>query len=195
MKPIKMRGLATLAALTAMAFVGASSAMAGSTSLCEVEESPCASGNRITHAHYESLDHIFYLSFVTAECESLFLGDALNSGLGAPVIFHGNYTYVCLEECTMTEENGPGLMEFLRTASELAVAGYRVLVHVVCGLNCRYDGEGLTAHALGPLLSGMLRGEVVLEEQEVHKESGLFCPSTGNLDFLVEPLVHTYIST
>jgi len=40
-KPIKMFGLVALAASVAMALAGADSAMAESTELCAVDESPC----------------------------------------------------------------------------------------------------------------------------------------------------------
>ncbi len=41
MKPIKMFGLASIAAVAAMALIGASSALAESTALCKVSTSPC----------------------------------------------------------------------------------------------------------------------------------------------------------
>ena len=60
MRSIKMLGLAALAALIAMAIVGASSAMAGNTALCKVmagagEDEGCAAGQLASHVHEETL--------------------------------------------------------------------------------------------------------------------------------------------
>jgi len=194
-KPIKMFGLAALATLVATGCVGASSALAGQTSLCEADESPCMAGNTITHVHEESIGHASLLSFVTVECETLFLGDTLNSGLGSPLIVHGKFSYTCLEDCNAEEENGPAEIKVLKAGNELAIVTGEGLVHVICGLNCRYNGVNLEAHALGALTAANETGEVVLNEQEINKESGVFCPSTGDLDIETEPLVKTYISS
>ena len=54
MKSIKLFGLAALAAMMAMAFIGASSAMAETTQLCKVDEPLCAAGN-VAHIHETTL--------------------------------------------------------------------------------------------------------------------------------------------
>jgi hypothetical protein len=73
MKPIKMFSLTALAALMAMAFLGASLAMAEPTTLCSEDITEC---EPITHVHEESVGHALILSsFTTVECEVLFLGD------------------------------------------------------------------------------------------------------------------------
>ena len=196
MKPIKMFGLAALAALMAMAFVGASSAMAeGSTALCKVDENPCSAGNIITHLHGESVGHGLLLSFITIECDVLALGDVLNSGLGNPLVIHGTATFTCLNGCTATEENGPGEARVLRTGTELASVTGEGLVHVVCGLNCRYNGVGLEEIVLGALLAANGLGEGSAIEQETNKESGTFCPATASVDGTGAPLTATYISS
>ena len=192
MKPIKMFGLAALAALMAMAF--ASSAMASSTSLCKVDGATCAAGNLITHVHEQSVGHALLLSFVTVECAALFLGDTLNGGLGSPLVIHGNFAYTCLNGCSATEENAPAEIKVLKTGTELAAVTGEGLVHVICGLNCKYNGLELEGHALGALSTGN-NGRVTLNEQETNKESGTFCPSTAELDITTEPLTTTYISS
>ena len=68
------------------------------------------------------------------------------------------------------------------------------LLHMVCGLNCRYNGVGLEAHALGALTTGN-NGRATLNEQEMNKESGTFCPATAEFDITTEPLTKTYISS
>jgi hypothetical protein len=205
-KPIKMFGLAALAALMAMAFVGASSALAtGSTALCEQEESICA--EPITHLHEATLPGhkatILYGSGFNVECDALFLGDALNGGLGNPLIVHGNFTFTnCEGGCTVTEENGPIELRLLKEASELAkvtsgTGGGAGLIHVVCGgfLNCRYTGSGLVWHGLGSLTSSETNGEITISGQEPSKESGIFCPSSPALDATLTPLEPIYVSS
>jgi predicted nicotinamide N-methyase len=98
-KSIKMPGLAAIAALMAMAFVGASSAMAtDATALCTEDESPCADANLATHVHEVSTNKAKLLSnSLNAECDVLFLGDVQADGTtkkrlteNAPLIIKGN---------------------------------------------------------------------------------------------------------
>jgi hypothetical protein len=204
-KPIKMLGLAALAALMAMTFVAASSAMAGSTSLCKVHnENPCASGNRISHVHEANSIGFwnFYTSIGNVFCAPLFLGDVKSANnLGAPLIISGTSSFSgCTSSfgnCSVTEENGPSEIKVLRTGHETATVTYQFLVHIVCSpwLNCRYTGVGLTATANGPLLSSGENGELSISGQELIKESGALCPASGELEVIMEPLSATYIST
>jgi hypothetical protein len=205
-KPIKMFGLAALAALMAMAFVGVSSAMAtGSTSLCKADENPCSAANIITHVHETTLTghKALLLAEPEVECDVLFLGDTLNSGLGNPLIIHGNFTYSnCEGGCTATEENAPTEIRVLRTGTELATVTSGTgagagLVHLNCFafFNCRFTGAGLTGHGLGPLTSSELNGSVTLTGQETTRESGTFCPEKALLDITTTPLEKAYISS
>src|SRR5262249_4119350 len=110
-KPIKMLGLAALAALLAMAFVGASSAMAESTALCsadietEEEESAGSIKNEceVTHVHETSVGKGKLLSSsLNVECDVLFLGEVVATG--SPLRIEGNFTYSnCNAGCTATE--------------------------------------------------------------------------------------------
>src|SRR6185436_7346086 len=111
-----MLGLAALAALMAMAFVGASSAMAEGTSLSTGDGSGCGS----THVHETSTSKAKLLTtFLTVECDVLFLGDALST-LGAPLAIHGKFTYTNCGGCEATEENGPAEIKVLRLGHETA---------------------------------------------------------------------------
>ncbi len=198
MKQIKMFGLAALAALMAMAFVGASSAMAEETALCKSEgvEEACPI---ITHVHETTLTGkkaVLKTSIVTVECDVLFLGDMVGEGLEAlnPLVIKGKFTYTNCGSCTATEENGPAQIKVLREGHETASVTGEGLVHVECsGLNCRYTGTGLKGTAKGPLLSTETNGEVSLTEQTTNKESGLFCPSTSKLSITTTPLEKAYI--
>ena len=159
MKPIKMLGLAVMAAVMAMAFVGASSAMAEHTALCKADEDPCAEADIIAHVHETSVVKATLLNeFSNIKCDVLFLGDAL--GLASPEIIHGTFTYSgCNNFCSVSEENGPSKIKVLKTATELAEVTGEGLVHVDCPfLNCSYTGEGLNGHGLGPLTSSQANG-------------------------------------
>jgi hypothetical protein len=203
MKPIKMLGLAALAALMAMAIAGASSAMAGSTLLCTADENPCSLANIVTHVHETTLSgaKARLLASPEVKCDVLFLGDALSGGIGSPLVIHGNFTYSnCEGGCSAVEENGPTEIKVLREASELAkvtsgTGGGAGLVHLECpfGVDCYYVGSGLVGHALGPLTSSELNGSVTLSNQTVAEEDpSFFCPDSGKLDITTTPLVKTY---
>jgi len=199
MKPIKMFGLAMLAALMAMAFVGAGSAMAESTSLCSSDPTTVSqqSGCGVSHVHEETLSGAkgkLLSSVLNVECDVLFLGEV--TAEGSPLVISGNFTYAnCNSGCTATEENGPSEIKVLREGTELASVTGKGLVHLVCSgfINCRYTGEGLKGHGLGPLTSSETNGSVNISEQSTAKESGTFCPATAKLDITTTPLEPVYI--
>lgn len=196
----KALGLVALAALLAMAFIGASRAMAETTYLCGVDEATCTS--RVTHLHETTLSgHPAELlsSLGTVKCDVLFLGDAVD-GTSAPLELSGAFTYSnCVrgsEKCTATEEGGPSIVEVLDEAAEEAKVTGEGEFKVKCGIfiNCKYNHEGLQGTDKGPLSSTETNGEVTLSEQEIHKVSGT-CPSTAKLDITTTPLETVYIAT
>jgi hypothetical protein len=203
---MKILGLAALAALTATALVGASSAMAENTQLCKADESPCVAGNVITHVHEETLTGVpatLLSSLGNLLCTVLFLGDSL--GLGAPLIIHGHFTYSnCVrdkfgggtENCTVSEVSTDTLLNILRLSHESADVTGAGKFNIHCGvfLNCTYNRTGLVATATGPLLSSFKNGDVILSGQTTTKESGL-CPETGLLDISTMPLEPIHIIT
>ena len=200
MKAIKMIGLAALMALMATASVGASSAIAESTSLCSSDGAVCSA---VTHVHEESVGKAKLLtSLGTTECNVLFLGDV--TATGSPLKIKGEFTYSNCElgggSCTAAEENGPAELEVLKEGHETAKVTGKRLFHVTCGstLNCAYTGTGLTGTAKGPLLSEQVpdNGEVSLSKQALTKEagSGFICPKINELDITTSPLTATYLS-
>jgi len=204
MKPIKMFGLAALAVLMAMAFVGASSAMATTTQLCNTDTAPC--GSPVTHIHKVAV-LIHWLSPLGNVLCDLFL-TLSNSvgGLGAPQIVHSSSTYSgCKrkkifggeENCTFTELNGPAEVTILRTGHETASVTEEGEVEVKCGsvIECTYNGENLIGTAKGPLLSTQTNGEVTLSEQTMHAVKGAFCPETAKLDLTTTSSTAIYISS
>ncbi|HET7485788.1 MAG TPA: hypothetical protein VFJ64_10505 [Solirubrobacterales bacterium] len=196
-----MLGLASVLAMLVMSLAGASSAMATAltTGLCESDteavveaqtQTTCAS---IAHVHETSVGKAILLASPKIECNVLFLGEAT---AGNPLVVEGNFTYSsCGSGCTVTEEGGPSVIEVLKEGHETGSAVGEGEVHVNCiGINCFYNGTGLAGTAKGPLLSTQKNGEVSIQEQEVHKTKGTFCPSTGKLDITTTPLIPTYIS-
>jgi hypothetical protein len=194
-KPIKMFGLAALAALMAMAFLGASSAMAEPTVLCTGDGTGCGA----VHIHETSTSKGKLLAgSIIVECDVLFLGDAAEVYKAGGPLIKGEFTYTNCGSCSATEENGPAEIEVLKEGHETSKVTGKGLVHVNCsGLNCRYIGEGLVGTGKGPLLSAESRpnGEVSISEKSTAKESGLFCPTTSKLDLTTTPLSATYIAT
>jgi len=194
-KAIKMFGLAALAALMAMAFVGASSATAETTKLCANDSE--ASCGEVTHVHETTLSGAkakLLTSIVNVECDVLFLGDT-TKGTSKPLVITGTFTYTNCGSCTVEEVGGGVEIKVLRLGHETADVTGEGEVHVNCsGLNCTYNGEGLLGTGKGPLLSSETNGSVVITEQVAKKVSGLFCPSTSKLDITTTPLSATYIA-
>jgi hypothetical protein len=195
-KAIKMVGLAALAALMAMAFVGASSAMAESTTLCKNDATKCSI---VAHIHETSVGKAKLLTSIgTTECNALFLGDVKSEG--APLVISGSFTYSnCTlggSSCTATEENGPSEIKVLKTGVETSKVTGEGLVHLVCGstIDCSYTGTGLEGTGKGPLASTQTNGEVTISEAKTAKEAGGFlCPKESKLDITTTPLAATYI--
>jgi hypothetical protein len=194
MKPIKMFGLAALAALMAMAFVGSSSAMAEFTVLCSNDAS--GSCSVITHLHETTLSGAkakLLTSILTVECDVLFLGDTTTEE-GAPLIIEGNFTYSNCGSCTVEEVGGLSIGKILKLGHETADVIGEGEVHVNCnGLNCTYSSEELLGTGRGPLLSSETNGGGSIQEQVVKKVSGLFCPSTAKADATTTPLSPEYL--
>src|SRR5436190_6692057 len=158
-----MFGLAALAALMAMAFVGASSAMATTTALCSNDSASACT--EITHVHETTLageanQATLLSSVINVKCDVLFLGDTLMTE--GPLLIHGHFTYTnCNNSCVVTEESTDALIEVARTAHETASITGEGEVRVHCGffINCVYNGEGLAGVAKGKLLSSETNGE------------------------------------
>jgi hypothetical protein len=200
-----MLGLAALAALMAMAFVGASSAMAEPTALCKEDVETCPEGSRVTHVHETSVGKGVLLSSVaTIECNVEFLGEVISpENTGAPLEISGNFTYPMAgcetaggTLCEVKETSTSALIEVLKTGHELAEVKGTAEVNAHCGalINCTYNGAGLTGHGLGPLLSSSLNGNVGILEQTTNKTGGALCPKTAKLDLTTTPEIHTYIT-
>lgn len=217
MKLLKMFGLAALAAVMAMAFVGVSSAMAEDpTALCYVDPGEglhevCPEDELVEHVHVTTLPGVkgkLLTNVFNVECDVLFLGEVITPGLLSEggeekLEIEGNFTYANCGGCTVTEISESSLIEVLKIMhdppfvdNEEAIVTGEGEVRVQCGgfINCTYNGEGIVGQARGPLLSAELNGEVWVHEQELNRVAGLFCPNQPKLDLLVTPLELIYIT-
>jgi len=201
-KAIKMFGLAALAALMAMAFAGASSAMAESTGLCMEDSNPCTANEHVHETTLSGAKAKLLAGLLTVSCDVLFLGNT-TAATGSPLVINGNFTYTECGSCTVEElEGGKAKIEILKEGHETAKVTGEGVVFVDCGgksLECEYDGEGLKGTAKGPLLAATEKtnGEVTLLNQIVHKHptgTGAFCPEESKLDITTTPLMPTYIA-
>jgi hypothetical protein len=195
-----MLGLAALAALMAMTFVGASSAMAEQTALCSVDENPCAADNQLGAVHEVSVGKATLLSSaINVECEVLFSG-TIGTKLASPLVIIGNLAYIsCNSGCVLVEESKHSTINVLREGHETAKVTGEGLVHLSCSgfIDCSYNDIGLVGTAKGPLLSAQApdNGEVSLQGQKTTKETGGFlCPKEAKLDIVTSPLIATYIT-
>src|ERR1051326_4219472 len=195
-----MFGLAALAALMAMAFVGASSAMAEETQLCRVDPgtgSPraCPAGEAVTSVHETSVGKAKLLASPRVECNVLFSSTSVGA-LAKPQVIEGHFTYTNCG-CTVREVAGTtARITVLKEGHETGRVTGEAEISVNCfGIVCTYNGEGLEGTAKGPLLSAQVpdNGEVSLQEQVV-TGSGSFCPSEGKLDIVTTPLTAVSIA-
>ena len=186
MKLVRMIGLGLIAAVAATALLGASSAMAETTALCEVDEDPCEEANQVTEVNYEAEDLYVLTSVMEYECDASLSATVSKLGetqtLEAQELVYTN----CREggqSCSRTATE-LGTFSVLRTKPELAeIAGSGFKISVKCGalINCTYAFNGLTGTVKGPLLTGD-NGHILYQEANLEKVGGIACPNEAKLD-------------
>jgi len=201
-KLIKMFGLTAVAAVVAMAFVGASSAMATNTVLCTVNEDPCLEKNWAKSIHMVTTAKPKLLSSIgTIECASS-LGEGTLGKLGLPqvaTLTALTWAAPCAlgkTACTVTTES-LGTMNILKTGANVGTADPEgTTIHVECGalINCKYTGKpGATLSVTGA--GGGSNGILEANKLKVEKLGSGFCPSTAEWDAKYEPLTAVYVSS
>ncbi len=199
-----MFGLAALAAVAAMAFVGATSASAdpGKTQICNKAELICQAGNATTSLHLVLTPGT--IGKLLAAINVLCLGVLINAtplGLGAPTQsvhslsqeFTGCGTSSTHNNCTVTIPAGQQpLYSLTKVALDVGVlTALSGQVRLVCsniGLDCLYDAEGMEFEAGGNMITA--------NETSVTELGGkFFCPDEGLLDALLENLTTIYIES
>ncbi|HEY5708797.1 MAG TPA: hypothetical protein VIS51_05340 [Solirubrobacterales bacterium] len=199
MRLTKMFGLAALAAVAAMAFVGATSASASAnTQLCTVHTGlTCGAGNAATSVHYVLTAGTVLT--VLAEIDVLCLGYLLEKtalGLGNPQSVHtttqtfsGCGTNATHTNATVTVQEQP-LANLLKTGLDegvlTATNGRLRIVVSSLGLDCVIDTAGLEL----AVSEGMLTAN---ETPLTELGSKFFCPNEGVLDALLEALGSVYV--
>ena len=193
MRLMKMFGLAVLAAVAAMAFVGASSASANqSTTLCKINQLPCASTNQWptgTGLVGTSVGTALLLSdIVTVHCNSTASGKITSAALAKPLVgtlvpsFTGCKTGSGTN-CTVTTSSGTMLL--LKTGPGVGTATvHNVLARVQCGffIDCSYVSDGVELEALS--LSGAHPALLHANGVELQNEGGFLCPDESFWDAL-----------
>jgi hypothetical protein len=195
-----MFGLAAVAAVAAMAFVGATSASATDTQLCTAHTGlTCGAGNAATSVHQVLKAGTVgeLLGAIDVLCLG-FLVEATALGLGAPQAVHslsqsfsGCGTGSGHSNCTVSIPTGQQpLFHLLKTGLDAgvltALSGQTRLVCSNIGLDCLYDAAGMEFEVGG--------GELVANETVTTELGGkFFCPDEGVLDATLETLTDTYV--
>jgi len=198
MRLIRMFGLAAIATVVAMAFVGATSASATSTQLCDSHAGlTCEAGHAVTSHHLvlASGEVGRILGAINILCLGILI-EATPLGLGSPQSFHslnlsfsGCGTGSGHNNCTVSIPQQP-LLGLLKTGLDEGVltaeSGQLRLVCSNLGLDCLFDIAGMEFSASG--------GHLTAEENGLTELGGKFvCPDEGLLDGLFETLTDTYI--
>ena len=199
MRLVKMFGLAAVAAVAAMAFVGATSASATNTQLCKVHTGlTCGAGDAITSHHMVlasgTVGQLLSSAF-NVLCLSILI-EATPLGLGNPQSIHTtSFTFTgcgstsAHNNCTVTTPEQP-LANLLKTGLEEGVlvftSGQQRTQCPNLGIDCLYDGEGMEFAVGGQHLTAT--------ETSVTELGGKFlCPNEGLVDGLFETLTDTYV--
>ena len=207
MRSLRICGMATVAALAAMALVGVSSAGATfNTQLCNEDNGTllCPAGKATTEVHFVDKGSVLLSKVVNLTClETLLSGSVLGLSTApkAQEIHLTALTYThCLTasggSCTIKAET-LGLLLVLKTAANLAdVAGHGTTIKYTCGvlINCLYGWEELTGHFLGATLNPLFPGHIGYFHAPLKRISG-FCPETAELDALFISLQDVYVKS
>jgi hypothetical protein len=218
MRLLKMFGVAAFAAIAAMALIGASSAMAETTLLCEkntptetpteAECGPVHSIHSITVKLNAEKKYVLGKAQLeseagTVECHLLVSGTTTQLLVeNGPVAFTSEIAYTeCNLGCSVTQQGGSGnptgTILILKEGVELAsVVGDSFAVTLNCPLffKCDYSGAGLTGHGLaGPEGKAHVTYTAATVNLTQKLAGPLNCPSTTALTALLQSLTPLYI--
>jgi hypothetical protein len=205
MKALRNLGFSLTVALVAICFAGSSLAIATeSTSLCKINESPCASGNQVKTVHMTGSMELKSTA-LTVLCLSSLLTAETEQGLGHPLglkvtglIFSACGTNSSHNNCTLKAVVLP-LFDLLKISLNYATASVLNLgVQFMCGelINCVYEGGGASWEYKGALLEfGTGHGMLSSAEWVLAKKEGFLCPAESKWTGLYEPLEHVYVGS
>jgi hypothetical protein len=201
MKPARKIGLIVVAVIASMGLVGASSAMAETTALCKVDETPCSEANQVTEVHYEA-DNINILTPTGGGgydygCSHALLSATVSKLAETQTLEGQSLTYSsCGGGCTRTTIE-LGTLSVLRTEGELAeitANGFEVNVSCSGFTNCRYSFNEQSGTLKGPLLTGD-NGHITFQEAPLERVSGFLCPELVKLDALFVASKPVYVKS
>ena len=199
MRLIKMFGLAAVVAVVAMAFVGASSASATSTQLCDNHSGlTCSAGHAVSSHHLVLASGTVgrLLAAIGILCLGILI--LVSAGaLGSPQTvsstsqtYSGCGTGSAHNNCTVTTPTGQNpAFDLLKTGLDAGtLTSTSGQVRLVCsnlGLDCLYDTAGMEFTVGG--------GHLTAEETSTTELGGkFFCPDEGLVDGLLEVLGNVY---
>jgi hypothetical protein len=193
--------LAAFSAILITMLLGASSAFAESTALCNVDPGTgptevCPAGHLVTEIHEVNLsgskEKMSFGLFVV-ECDVLFQGQT-TLALDNPQHGVGAFTYTnCSNGCTVTEI-GQAAFALLKEGHEKEKATIAFEVRVACMfINCRYVNavEGIR---WGPLLSLEVNGELSIQKQKIFAQEPDVCMPEIILTLRTTPLTKLYVT-
>ena len=206
MKYLKMLGLAAVAAMALMAFLGASSASAtvlcsksGLTTTCSKEGKDYAAGTPLDASLKPGTKAVLNASGIIDECsESTVKGSTANTG-GAAETVHGEITVAnltwgkCTAEKTETVHAGQLEIHWIPGTDNGTVTAKEVAVTVKsAGISCTY-GAG-TGIDLGTLVGGS--PATLSIETEVTVTGGFLCPpkATWKAEYVVTEPTALWVS-
>jgi hypothetical protein len=206
-----MFGLTAIAAVAAMAFIGAGTASATqSTHLCK--KAPvnllCPAGEAATEVHGIATNPLLHTSLVNVECASS-LAKATLEALGKPQLaLITDLTWTTCEthggtNCTVTTQL-KGLLEILKLSSTDAHVyglpananhnGTTVLVKCGAFIHCSYEADletTLLALPLDGVNKSTLHADTIVKESPIHPS--VLCPNESRWLALYESLAATDI--
>jgi hypothetical protein len=189
MRLIKTLGLAIIAAVAAMAFIGAPSASAEATALCKANELACSEKNTFpagTTILLSLIEGLVETELGNIECEVAHAeGKTLNK-LGSPLeIKMESATHEGCGPCSVTVSTF-GTLLLLKTAANLGeIVAHGMLAKLNCGgvLNCNFVSGLPKLHAKG--LSEGMAAMATGTNVELKSEGGFLCPKKTTVNALV----------
>jgi hypothetical protein len=183
MRLIKMLGIAAMLALTAMAFVGATSASASikELTMCKAHENLCKKANILREIHGTATNPVL-LGNLNEKCTSS-LVVLKETGLATTTTITGQVTtltFTGCSPCTTVTTSPPYAASATKTA--FTSAGSAVLGGCPFGINCKFGTKG-TALEYGKNAEGLVTEAIAKEEVLTLEEgSAFFCGSSGKWD-------------
>jgi len=180
MKYIKMLGLAAIASIAAMAFLGAGSASAAV--LCLTNTSPCTEVKEVVNTLSGKGEGIFKSGLVNVECHALAtVVDKPHGGEGLWLPITITFTFKECSGCSSVTATVKGA-ELMATGGGNGVAkgsGEATFKGCPFGVECKYAGEGVET-----LIDGSSTNALALVVGQKLKKSGgsAFCSSEGTWD-------------